>query len=265
MHFMFLNHSSKRHSPAVEAHILELLRSYAAPDTTFELAYPDDLGGGAVLSLLEERKALSGLHHILETPALVKKALEAERLGFDAVIQSNTFDPGVEASRLAVRIPVIGLLRASLHFGATICDRLALIVPLETHVPHTMRLVQTYAMREFVCGIRAIKLYEAGDLSAYHDVVLERTLKLGKELIDAGAEAILPLGGKVYPYVVRPEELSVELGVPVINTKAVGVAYAELMARNRIQHSIRSYPCAAGLEPEAVSRRSHAEASPPAR
>ena len=29
-------------------------------------------------------------------------------------MQSNTFDPGVEASRLAVRIPVIGLLRASL-------------------------------------------------------------------------------------------------------------------------------------------------------
>ena len=65
--------------------------------------------------LLEERKALSGLHHILETPALVQKAIEAERSGFDAVMQSNTFDPGVEASRLAVRIPVIGLLRASLH------------------------------------------------------------------------------------------------------------------------------------------------------
>lgn len=256
MRFMFLNHSYKRHTPATEAHILQLLRSYAAPDTTFELAYPEDLGGGAVLSALEERKALSGLHHILETPALVKKAVEAERLGFDAVIQSNTFDPGVEASRLAVRIPVIGLLRASLHFGATICDRLALIVPLETHMPHTMRMVQTYGMKDFVCGIRAIEMYEAGDLDAYHDIVLERTLKIGKELVASGAEAILPLGGKVYPYVVTPEELAPELGVPVINTKAVGVAYAELMARNKIQHSIKAYPCATGLDPDAVSRRS---------
>ena len=47
----------------------------------------------------------------------------ADGNGYDAVIQSNTFDPGVEASRLAVRIPVIGLLRASLHFAASICDR----------------------------------------------------------------------------------------------------------------------------------------------
>ncbi len=176
MRFMFLNHSHQRHSPQLEAHILKLLKSYASPDTVFELAYPDDLGGSGVLKLLEERKALSGLHHIIETPALVKKAIEAERQGFDAVIQSNTFDPGVEASRLAVRIPVIGLLRASLHFAASLCDRFGLIVPLETHMPHTMRLVQTYGMTPFVSGISTVGLYDTGDLSGYHDVVIERTL-----------------------------------------------------------------------------------------
>jgi Asp/Glu/hydantoin racemase len=256
MRFMFLNHSHQRHSPQLEAHILKLLKSYASPDTVFELAYPDDLGGSGVLKLLEERKALSGLHHILETPALVKKAIEAERQGFDAVIQSNTFDPGVEASRLAVRIPVIGLLRASLHFAASLCDRFGLIVPLETHMPHTMRLVQTYGMTPFVSGISTVGLYDTGDLSGYHDVVIERTLEVGKKLVDEGAQAIIPLGGKIYPYVVTPEELEPHLGVPVINTKAVGVSYAELMARNRIKHSIKAYPCAPGLDPEAVSRRS---------
>src|SRR3989304_4868028 len=99
MRIMFLNHSFHHHSRELEAHIMELLKSYASPDTIFELAYPEDLGGGEVLALLEQRKALSGLHHILETPALVKKAIEAEHLGFDAVIQSNTFDNVVEASR----------------------------------------------------------------------------------------------------------------------------------------------------------------------
>ena len=256
MRIMFLNHSFVRHSGTLEAHIRKLLASYASPDTTFELAYPDDLGGGAVLSLLEERKALSGLHHILETPALVQKAIEAERSGFDAVMQSNTFDPGVEASRLAVRIPVIGLLRASLHFAASICDRFGLIVPLETHMPHTMRLVQTYGMTPFVSGIRTVGLYDTGDLSGYHDVVVERTLAVGKELVGQGAQALIPLGGKIYPYVVPPEELEPHLGVPVINTKAVGVAYAELMVRSKISHSIKAYPCPAGLSPEAVSRRS---------
>jgi len=256
MRIMFLNHSFKRHSPQLETHIQELLRSYASPGTTFELAYPDDLGGGEVLSLLEERKALSGLHHILETPALVQKAIEAERLGFDAVMQSNTFDPGVEASRLAVRIPVIGLLRASLHFTASICDRFGLIVPLETHIPHTMRLVQTYGMSAFVSGIRTVGLYDAGELSDYHDIIIERTVAAGRELVEQGAQAIIPLGGKIYPYVVTPGELEPPIGVPVVNTKAVGVSHAELMVRSKISHSQKAYPWSAGLSPEVVSQRS---------
>src|SRR3972149_989614 len=116
MRIMFLNHSFHRHSPELEAHIMELLKSYASPDTIFELGYPEDLGGGEVLSLLEQRKALSGLHHILETPALVKKPTGGQPGGFDAVTKTTPFAPGVEGSRLAVRIPIIGLLRASLHF-----------------------------------------------------------------------------------------------------------------------------------------------------
>src|SRR2546429_6665951 len=104
MRIMFLNHSFKRHSPQLEAHIQELLRSYASPGTTFELAYPDDLGGGGVLSLLEERKALSGLHHILETPALVQKDIVAERPGVDGAMQSNTLAPRAEASAHDPRI-----------------------------------------------------------------------------------------------------------------------------------------------------------------
>ena len=256
MRIMFLNHSFVRHSAELEAHIRKLLKSYASPDTTFELAYPEDLGGGGVLSLLEERKALSGLHHILETPALVKKAIEAEQQGFDAVMQSNTFDPGVEASRLAVRIPVIGLLRASLHFTASICDRFGIIVPLETHLPHTMRLVQAYGMSSFVCGFKTVGLYDTGDLSGYHDVVIERSVAVGRELVQQGAQAIIPLGGKIYPYVVTPEELEPEIGVPIVNTKAVGVSYAELMVRSKISHSAKAYPCPTGLNPDAVSSRS---------
>ena len=109
------------------------------------------------------------------------------------------------------------------------------------------------AWRILFSGIRTVGLYDTGDLSGYHDVVIERTLKVGKELVDQGAEAIIPLGGKIYPYVVTPEELAPHLGVPVINTKAVGVSYAELMARNKIQHSIKAYPCPTGLDPDAVS------------
>ncbi len=57
--------------------------------------------------------------------AMKKRGYDAERelvgmmreQGFDAVVQSNHFDPGVEAARLAVRIPVIGPFRTALAEG----------------------------------------------------------------------------------------------------------------------------------------------------
>ncbi len=257
MRIMFLNHSSRQEAnPQREARIVSLLNGYASSGTTVELHYPDDLGGGEVLRQLEQRKALSGLHHILETPALVKKIIEAERSGFDAVVQSNTFDPGVEAGRLAVRIPVVGVLRSSCHFAACLGDRFGLIVPLESHVPYVSRIIETYRMGHFVSAIKAVNLYESGDLSKHHNLILERTIAVGREMVACGAQVIIPIGGRLVPYEVTPEELEPEIGVPVINTKAVGIRFAELMVSSNMTHSQKAYPWSPGLSPEDVSRRS---------
>lgn len=256
MRILFLNHSFKREGDEKrEARVLALLQRYASPGTTIEIGYPEDLGAGSALRHLEQRKVLSGLHHILETPALVKKIIEAERAGFDAVVQSNTFDPGVEAARLAVRIPVVGLLRASCHFAACLCDRFAFIVPLESHVPYVFRIMETYRMGHFVTDVQAVNVYES-DMSKQHNVILERAIDLGRKMVAGGAQAIIPLGGLLFPYEVDPHELEREIGVPVINTKAVGIRFAELMVISKTLHSPKAYPWSQGLKAEDVSRRS---------
>jgi len=256
MRIMFLNHSARRASAEHDAHVLSLLNSYASATTTVEIHYPDDLGAGEVLSHLEKHRTLSGLHHILETPALVKKIIEAERSGFDAVIQSNTFDPGVEAARLAVRIPVVGLLRSSVHFAACLSDRFGFLVPLESHIPYVFRLVDGYRMGHFVTAIKAVDVYES-DMSKKHSTIVERAVSLGRDMVAGGAQAIIPLGGLLFPYEVDPKEIEKEIGVPVINTKAVGIKFAELMVSRQMLHSQKSYPWSSGLSPENVSRRSN--------
>ncbi len=256
MRIMFLNHQAKREGgPAYEARVAALLNSYASPGTTVEMNYPDDLGASEVTAHLRKSQALAGLHHALETPALVKKIIEAERMGFDAVVQSNTFDPGVEVARCAVRIPVVGVLRASCHFAATLCDRFALIAPLDSHAIYARRIMHNYGFDNFLSGIKAINTYEAGDLSAYRDLIIEKTLTVGKELIAEGAQALIPLGGRLVPYVVSPEELEAELKVPVINTKLVGIRHAETLVLGKTSHSLASYPWSAGLTPDNVTRR----------
>ena len=253
---MILNHQSKREGgSAYEARVAALFASYASPGTTVEMHYPEDLGGSEVTSRLRKSQALAGLHHALETPALVKKIIEAERSGFDAVVQSNTFDPGVEVARCAVRIPVVGVLRAACHFAATLCDRFGLIAPLDSHAQYAHRIIENYRMGRFVSGLKAINTYETGDLSAHHDLLVARMLAVGKELIADGAQALIPLGARLVPYVVSPLELEAELKVPVINTELVGIRHAETLVNGNISHSIKSYPWAEGLTPENISRR----------
>src|SRR5262249_27588079 len=137
MRIMILNHQSKREgSPEYEAGVTRLLAGFASPGTTLEVHYPEDLGGTEVTSHLRKNQALAGLHHALETPALVKKIIEAERSGFDAVVLSNTFDPGVEVARCAVRIPVIGVLRVA-------CPQRSVIVLVSSP-----RWIATHFMRD---------------------------------------------------------------------------------------------------------------------
>ena len=93
------------------------------------------------------QSALNGLHHMMETPAIVRKIFWAAQNGYDAVIQSNTFDPGVDGGRLAVDIPVIGLLRTSMHAALTLADRVGITVPLPPHVPYTWRILRTLRPR----------------------------------------------------------------------------------------------------------------------
>jgi allantoin racemase len=259
MRILALNHTFAREYDADgERRIVQQLTSYASPGTTIEFGYPEDLGGGDVLHQIRKEKALAGLHHILETPALVKKVIEAERDGFDAVMQTNTFDPGVEACRLAVRIPVIGVMRAALHYAACLCDRFAVTVPLESYVPYVARTLEMYRMEHFVTAIQPINLFEVGDLKDHHDVILERTIAESRKLVAAGAQALVPLAARLIPYAVSPAEVESGIGVPVINTQAVGIRFAELMVHSKTLHSQKAYPWAAGLSPDFVSRRADA-------
>ncbi len=92
----------------------------------------------------------------MSVPAIVQKTVWAERNGYDAVIQSNNFEHGVEASRLAVRIPVLGLCRTTMHLAANFADRVGVTVPLDGYYVLARHLLESYGLMGFVSGIRSL-------------------------------------------------------------------------------------------------------------
>jgi Asp/Glu/hydantoin racemase len=244
MRIMFLNQGPRDPGTTDEdvAEIEALLRGYASPGTEIVYGFTDDFPGAKVHEILGKAQALNGLAHVIEAPAIIQKITWAAENGFDAVIQSNTFDPGVEGGRLAVRIPVIGLFRTALAVASTICDRIAILGPLESDLPSAWRTICAYHMDRRVVGMRALRIYSA-DIKLRKAEIFDRTVALVQELVrDKGAECIIPLGGKLIPYLVDPIDLEKATGAPVLNTKAIGIQFAEMCVRNGIVHSPLAYP-----------------------
>jgi allantoin racemase len=241
MRIMFLNKAPKRLASYDPKPIEELLNSYASPGTKVELAYPDDFAGAGVKAKIGKQSALNGLDHMMETPSIIRKIVWASENGYDAVIQSNTFDPGVDGGRLSVNIPVLGPLRTTLHAATTLADRIGIMVPLSGHVPYTWRLLRMLGMDNHIVDIQPVGVYGA-DIKDRHDELLETGVKVIKSIVSNGAQAVIPLGGALIPYVVSPADLERMAGVPVFNTKAVTIRFAETCVALGMRQSPLTYP-----------------------
>ena len=256
MKIMFLSYSPKGKSrDRYDDETQRQLQSYASPGTEIVLAQPEDFGGGAADKKLSEELAINGLHHMLRVPALIRRVIEAEREGFDAVVQSNTYDPGVEQARLAVRIPVVGLLRAACHVAACLSHRVGITILVEAMIPYTRAILRDYGLEPLITDIKALGMYETGDLAKVREPIKKKVIALAKELKAGGAEVVIPLGGRVFPGAISCEEIEDEAGIPVLNTKAIGIQFAEMLVRCRISHSPLAYPCLVQLSPEDVTRK----------
>ena len=233
--------SAEKNPPYDVAAITRLLQSYASPGTTIEIGFPENYEGAQLMDSIGAQSKLNGLHHMMETPGIVRKIFWAKENGYDAVISSNTFDPGVDGGRLAVDIPVIGLNRASMHAALTLADRVGVTVPLPSHVPYTRRIMRANGLEQFIAGMRPIGVYvNAGERK---DEIFDIMVKLIRRLVDEdGAEIILPLGGALIPYIVDPDDLAKATGVQVLNTTAIGIRFAELCVSRKWTQSAITYP-----------------------
>jgi Asp/Glu/hydantoin racemase len=254
MRILFLNQAPQRAAHYDPAKIEAQLNTYASPGTKVEIGFPDEYEGAQVFDALGGQSALNGLHHMMETPAIVRKIFWAAQNGYDAVISSNTFDPGVDGGRLAVDIPVIGLLRTSMHAALTLADRVGITVPLPPHVPYTWRILRTLGLDRFVSDIRPIGVY-GSNIAKRKNEIFDITEKLIRGLIDeTRAEIILPLGGALIPYVVNPDDLAKATGAQVLNTKAIGIRFAEMCVAFGMTQSAITYPRAKLKYEDFVSR-----------
>ncbi len=176
----------------------------------------------------------------LSIPSTLEMVMEAEKRGFDAVLTGCFGDPGVDAARELVRIPVIGPGEASLHTACMLGDRFSILTIMESTVRPTRHQVIRAGLLERLASIRSfevpvVKVREGGDET--YALLREAAVKCLKE---DGADVLITGCASVSH--VYADRLQQDLGVPVVNALKLSVRVAEMLVGAGLTHSKIAFP-----------------------
>ncbi len=180
----------------------------------------------------------------MAVPDVVKKAVEAEKDGVDAVIIDCMADPGLEAAREMVSIPVIGPGETAMHIAGMLAHRFSVITVLDSAAPMFYRHAVRAGVAERLASVRAVNIpvLELGDSERVIKAVTEQSARAvandGAHLIVFGCTGMIGLTGDVK----KGLEDRCIVDVPVIDPAILAVKIAEALVDMGLSHSKRTYP-----------------------
>lgn len=210
-------------------------------DAALSFATPEIEVGIVAVRATPYLRGLSPAEVMLAAPAFIEAFREAERQGYDAVVPLGGLDLGVEGGRSAVDIPVIAPSQAQLYVASILGDRFGMIAYHETLIPMVRSIVSRYGMDHKIVGWRATGV-DLPDMAANHDAVVENFVAQARSLVKDGAEVILPHGISQCPVHIKPDWLTEQLGVPVVEMIGAPIRLAAMLAGLGLRHSRKRWP-----------------------
>jgi allantoin racemase len=217
-----------------EALGLEQYSPSARPGTEISVTLLDK-GPASIESRYDETVAV---------PDIVRKVVEAEKDGVDAVIIDCMADPGVVAARELVSIPVIGPAETAMRVASMLAHRFSLLTVLDRATPIFRELARMAGVEGQLASVRAINIpvLELTDTERVVKALVEQsTLAVredGAHLVVFACTGMIGLAEEV-------EKGLAEQGiadVPVIDPGVLAVKVAEALVDTGLSHSKRTYP-----------------------
>jgi allantoin racemase len=154
----------------------------------------------------------------------------------------GTLDLGVDGGRSLVDIPIIGPCEAMFHVAAQLGDRFGIICYHESVIPRQITQTRMYGMESFIAGRRASG-FKLKDIGNNKDTMIKNFLAAGRSLIDEdGADVIIVHGITQCPVHMKPDFVSKELGVPVVEGIGAPIRMAAMLAGLGLKHSRKRWP-----------------------
>jgi len=246
MKIMAINVAPKEYtgifSREMEENERRILNSYASPGTEVFVEYPDDYGAGKVYLETKRHGGPNELGYTLMAPGLIKKAIEAEDRGFDAVMTICLYDWGVEAARHVVDIPVVASGAATCHVASMMVDRVGVLAPTTPGVPVTYKVLRKNGLwGDRVAPIRGVDL-PVQELWDNKEELKRPIVKMFQKTTEEGAQVCWIVGSLLIPFAISAQEIQKEIKIPVLDPIGIGVRMCELLVGVGYKNSRACYP-----------------------
>lgn len=208
-----------------------LLAQYAAPGTETGIEDVPE-GPASIESMYEE---------YLSIPATVRRAVELEQSGaWDAIILGCYGDPGLDALREMVSLPVIGPGEATALMAASLGHRFSVITITDSVVAATERQMRNIGVGEKLASVRVVGI-PVLELHHNRERTIEATVEQGWKAIREDRADALIVGCMSMGFLEIAEAAGAELGVPFLNPARVALKFAEATVGAGLTHSKRAY------------------------
>ena len=179
----------------------------------------------------------------IAAPHILELAKNAERDGFDAVVISCFFDPGLRAARELLSIPVTSAGESSLHLACSLGNRIGIITTVANSIPVIDHLVKTLGLESQVATIRAasVGVLELDKGENTIEALLRETTRAIVE--DESDVIVLGCTGMTeVATALQQKVLAVGYEVPIVDPLRAAIQWAEMLVKLKLRHSGVAYP-----------------------
>lgn len=181
----------------------------------------------------------------LAAPWVVAKAVEAESAGADALVIDCMDDPGLEAAREAVSIPVLGPSQTTMHLAGLLGHRFTIVTTQARSVPGFENRAAWYGVGDRLASVRWVDI-PVLDLGKDDNGLAARLAQESEAAITRDGAHVIILGctGMLGLAAGLARELA-DRGhpdVPVLDPVPVTIRAAEALIDLGLSQSKRTYP-----------------------
>lgn len=189
----------------------------------------------------------SAYEEALCVPATIDLIMKCEREGFDAAIIGCFGDPGLEAARELVTMPIIGPCESSLLLAAGLGHKYSILTVFDSMVAGQELLAYKAGVLQKLASVRATGI-PVLDLMKDPVRTKAKLIEVAENCVKQDRADALLFGCMTMSFLDLADEISDAVGVPVVNAGKAALKQAETLVSMRLSHSKTAFPTPAKMQ-----------------